>query len=300
MTRAAVPTLPVPPKPLSTVAAGQYIESNWAYKGGISSSPNAQFLAFVEDPYPDEEDDPAIVLQVEYPEGSEGGEGAINGGIETMMLGVFGNTTQERSVVSYKVAFSEGWDFVNGGKLPGVYGGTGTCSGGIRNTECFSARLMWRRNGTGEVYCYVPEYDNLFTDSITGRNITPSANAKRAYGLSLDTGSWNFTLGGWNEVTQVVVLNSNPGVVGPANGYLAMYHNGILAFERSDMVFRTSTNSSVGINALFFSTFFGGSGSTFWASPGGFSYFKDFQFFSSTTPSTSYGPNVTATFPANE
>lgn len=54
----------------------------------------------------------------------------------------------------------------------------------------------------------------------------------------------------WNEITQVVILNSDPGRVGPANGYLAMYHNGRLAFERTDMVYRT--NSSVGISQLFF------------------------------------------------
>lgn len=169
MTRAAVPTLPVPSKPLATSGpAGDYITANWAYIGGISDSVS-EFVSFTADPYPGDDADAGMVLQVDYPVGSEGGNEGPNGGVEILMLGVFGNTTQERSVITYKVpspadfcgwgaapdqpfvtrqvAFSDDFDFVNGGKLPGIYGGTGVCSGGIRNTGCFSARLMWR---TGE------------------------------------------------------------------------------------------------------------------------------------------------------
>lgn len=100
-----------------------------------------------------------------------------------------------------QVAFSKYFDFVNGGKLPGLYGGSGTCSGGTHGPACFSIRLMWRSEGEGEgafarrvssqrtlltdflpVYAYIPEYDGF----------TPQ---KRAYGLDLDLGSWNFTIG---------------------------------------------------------------------------------------------------------
>lgn len=79
----------------------------------------------------------------------------------------------------------------------------------------------------------------------------------------------------WNTVTEVALLNSDPGDVGPANGEIAVYYNGNLAFTRSDIVFRV--DPAVGLDRFMFSTFFGGSDSTFWASKGGWAYFKDFQ-----------------------
>ena len=58
--------------------------------------------------------------------------------------------------LEYKIYFCSSFDFVKGGKLPGLYGGRHHCSGGDAATDCFSARLMWRRNGDGEVYMYIP------------------------------------------------------------------------------------------------------------------------------------------------
>ena len=57
-------------------------------------------------------------------------------------------------LLSYEMAFEEGFDWVKGGKLPGLRGGLNStgCSGGklASGMDCFSARLMWRRNGNGE------------------------------------------------------------------------------------------------------------------------------------------------------
>jgi hypothetical protein len=55
---------------------------------------------------------------------------------------------------------SSSFDFANGGKLPGLYGGAGVpnndqrCSGGRRN-NCFSTRMMWRKGGDAEAYVYM-------------------------------------------------------------------------------------------------------------------------------------------------
>lgn len=64
---------------------------------------------------------------------------------------------------SYSIYFENGFDFVKGGKLPGLYGGTNidvakSCSGGRQDgrDECFSARMMWRTDGAGEFYNYYP------------------------------------------------------------------------------------------------------------------------------------------------
>lgn len=57
-------------------------------------------------------------------------------------------------VLSYEVAFDSNFDFVKGGKLPGLRGGPEPdgCSGGLaaNGSNCFSSRLMWRTSGRGE------------------------------------------------------------------------------------------------------------------------------------------------------
>ncbi|MCH9655566.1 MAG: hypothetical protein K0U86_22595 [Planctomycetes bacterium] len=58
--------------------------------------------------------------------------------------------------LNYKVQFSEDFDWVKGGKLPGLCGGPKSVTGGkpANGTNGFSARLMWRANGRGEAYIY--------------------------------------------------------------------------------------------------------------------------------------------------
>ena len=46
--------------------------------------------------------------------------------------------------LSYSVFFPADFDFVLGGKLPGLNGGHGGCSGGKSADSCFSTRLMVR------------------------------------------------------------------------------------------------------------------------------------------------------------
>ena len=60
--------------------------------------------------------------------------------------------------LEYEVFLPAGFDFVKGGKLPGLMGGpSGDCGGGADPDGCFSVRLMWRRDGAGEAYMYVPQ-----------------------------------------------------------------------------------------------------------------------------------------------
>ena len=54
--------------------------------------------------------------------------------------------------LEYSVFFPADFDFVQGGKLAGIYGGHDGCSGGDDALECFSTRLMWREKGMGELY----------------------------------------------------------------------------------------------------------------------------------------------------
>jgi len=56
----------------------------------------------------------------------------------------------------YKVFFPSDFEWVKGGKLPGLYGGHTGCSGGNAALDCFSTRLMWRTGGAGELYLVSP------------------------------------------------------------------------------------------------------------------------------------------------
>jgi hypothetical protein len=53
---------------------------------------------------------------------------------------------------TYSVFFPSDFDWVKAGKLPGLFGGRPSCSGGDAATDCFSTRLMWRQDGMGELY----------------------------------------------------------------------------------------------------------------------------------------------------
>lgn len=54
--------------------------------------------------------------------------------------------------LQYSIFFPAGFNWVRGGKLPGLYGGRTGCSGGAEAEDCFSTRLMWRAKGAGELY----------------------------------------------------------------------------------------------------------------------------------------------------
>ncbi len=62
----------------------------------------------------------------------------------------------EGAELRYTVRFGPNFEFVKGGKMPGLCGGPDNVSGGRRadGTNGFSARLMWRRDGRGEAYIY--------------------------------------------------------------------------------------------------------------------------------------------------
>ena len=60
--------------------------------------------------------------------------------------------------LSYDLRFEEGFEFVKGGKLPGLCGGPKTITGGehCSGFEGWSMRLMWRRDGRAQAYVYHP------------------------------------------------------------------------------------------------------------------------------------------------
>jgi hypothetical protein len=177
---------------------------------------------------------PASFLRVDYPKGSASPSvvGAPGGGAQ--FLGTRPGTPADHLFLRYRVRFAERFDFVRGGKLPGLYGGRMISGGHIPDgTDGFSTRFMWRAGGAGEVYAYLPS-------SVT-------------WGTSLGRGSFRFLRGRWSCLEQEVALNAP----GRADGVVRVWLDGRPVFAQEGLVFRTV--ATLRIDGVFFSTFFGGS-----------------------------------------
>ncbi len=218
-------TLPFPRATLNSSSTQTYIASKWGLsKGRIQNG--ASNLVFVGDPFPDapapgantsssgntnSSSAPGPVLQVQYPAGSFQDNNGGGAQFFAMWNSSSGSAFQSM-LVTYEVAFDAGFDWVKGGKLPGLRGGPdpNNCSGGnqANGTNCFSSRVMWRKNGDGEgelvlfylgasygrfshgvckVYAYVPRANGICSDS--------GVQCNDQFGISLDRGSFVFASG---------------------------------------------------------------------------------------------------------
>lgn len=183
-------------------------------------------------------------LAVDYPAGSASKEvtresGAPGGGAQFYLTLRQGPGDAARLV--YYVRFPQEFDFVKGGKLPGLFGGRATAGGRTPDgTDGFSTRFMWRSGGDGEVYAYLPQ--------------------SRDVGTSLGRGVWKWPTGRWLRVEQEVHLNA----VGKEDGLIVVRIDGQEVYRAERVTFRDT--GDVRIDGLFFSTFFGG-GDPSWASP---------------------------------
>jgi hypothetical protein len=218
-------------------------------------------------------------MRATYPKGSWTFNHSPQGGISFYAPGAdsLDFTKAKEVTFGYSVFFQKGFDFNKGGKLPGMYGGNSDaeatgCSGGRRSTACYSARLMWRTDGAGEMYTYLPDYTvSGFSANKGVCNVKPESECNPEYGASVGRGSFSFPTGEWTTVSERVRLND----VGKANGELQLWVNGKSVINVDGLILR---DSSAGRHrGIQMQTFFGGSTEE-WASPKTQStYFADFS-----------------------
>jgi len=169
--------------------------------------------------------------------------------------------------------FESGWQWNMGGKLPGFYGGDNdqiatTCSGGQHASGCWSARLMWREEGAGEVYTYLPPG---YAANDVQCNVPPFSTCNPTYGASVGRGAFHFQPGQWTTVSQRVRLNDP----GQANGEIELFVDGQSTINVSGLVLCDSAAGR--FRGIQIQTFFGGSTAA-WASPQyQTAYFSDFS-----------------------
>lgn len=152
--------------------------------------------------------------------------------------------------------------------MPGLSGGAKQgrgCGGGVDPTDCFSFRVMWRREGNGEAYIYAPEgqqgpdFCTLYP-LCTGSGPYPCTYCDYQVGTSFGRGLFKFQTGAWQQLKLTVVLN-DPDV---ANGHLELQYNGNTVISYDQMRWRTTAD--INIETAEFATWFGGSDAT-WSPP---------------------------------
>lgn len=158
-----------------------------------------------------------------------------------------------RAQLSYKVKFGEDFEFVRGGKLHGLGGGELTSGCKAQSKKGWSVRVVWIEGGVPALYVY-------------GQNRTKRCGT--AY--PVHTG-FSFQRNVWHHVRLDVNLNSNP-QVNDATVVLSIDGNELSRLEKLQL----TGAKDVLIDTFMFSTFHGGSNSTWSPSKRVFAEFDNF------------------------
>ena len=178
-------------------------------------------------------------LEVLYPQGGVGPQ-QTGGQWEAVLA------PRDTYLLEYRVRFGADFDWVQGGKLPGLGGGT-TPTGGFFDPDGFTSRYMWRTGGRLVVYLYW-----------AGQQSAAQASG-RQYGVDLDCGV-TLERGRDHVLRQRVTLNTP----GRADGVLEVWVDGRSVLRRDDLLFRDQPGKTWQIDRFFFSTFHGGNDAS-WA-----------------------------------
>jgi hypothetical protein len=180
-------------------------------------------------------------LRVKYPAGLIGGDSACQWLTPFRNLGL---EAREECYARYYLRFDPGFDFVKGGKLPGLVGGGANTGGRIPNgRDGWSARLMWRTGGHVVQYVYHPDQPGKWGEDFLWKvKDLPCV----------------FKPGVWHCVETYVRMNTP----GRHDGVIRSWFDGEQALEVATLRFRDTADLK--IDGFYFSTFFGG-GDPSWA-----------------------------------
>lgn len=172
------------------------------------------------------------------------------------------------ATLSYKVFFPADFDFVKGGKLPGLWGGAPGAGGGDWNDDGYSLRVMFREGGEAVGYAYMctdqGAYDGDERCALVrnqGRGFADIAHHTNGAGIDLwragkdDRGMhMKFTRGAWNAVSLTLGVNAR-GAAAASNGVAALTVNGVT--RRFEGV-RWCAKGDMPVSGIAFSVWMGG------------------------------------------
>ncbi|KAI0034992.1 hypothetical protein K488DRAFT_76891 [Vararia minispora EC-137] len=221
-----------------------------------------------------------LAMRAHYPAGSVALGHGKPGGISFYAPGPASVdwTNAKEVTFGYSVMFGSGFDFNLGGKLPGLYGGVDantarSCSGGRRDPSCWSTRLMFRQNGQGELYTYIP-YSASYPANLAQCAQNAHSDCTNAYGASVGRGAFSFVPGEWTQVAMRLRLND----AGSANGEIEVWAAGVSVISATGLVISPYAGGQRSVfRGIMMQTFFGGHEAQ-WASPKDQdAYFADFS-----------------------
>lgn len=168
---------------------------------------------------------------------------------------------QESAEVHYTVRFDDDFDFVKGGKLPGLCGGPKTITGGdkVNGLEGFSARLMWRAEGQGEAYLYHMNQPDKYGDQVAFPE------------------DFRFPRGEPIRIRLQVAMNTPDERDGELRIWVKRTSDSEpqLVAEKTDLEWRAT--SDYGVDSLLFNTFYGGTGKEWAPTEPQHAEFSDFR-----------------------
>jgi len=199
-------------------------------------------------------------MRVNYPEGQTG-----------KGFGFFTDQTpRERVYMEYKLRFADDFDWVKGGKLPGLYGGDRNTGGSKPDgTDGWTVRFMWRADGKGSAYVYYPDQSRDWGDHFRLDNFWFEKGIIQTIGLE-------------------VVMNTP----GQRDGIIRAWLDGELVVDVDNIRFRDI--SSLQIDGFYFKTFFGGSGADWAPTKDEHIDFGDFKLYEAMPSGGVSGGGVTA------
>ncbi len=171
----------------------------------------------------------------------------------------------------YAVKFKRGFDFVRGGKLPGLAGGTApTGTTRATGTNGFAARMMWLTSHTGQPGAPKQKTTHAISYSkFVGSGYDGDGKDEDETDFSSNGKLTVLTSNKWYDIKQRVKMNDPS----KSNGFIKIWVNGTLVVNQTNIRFRTS--NAFAIDKVYFGTFFGG-GSSWRTSKYETAYFDNF------------------------
>ena len=140
--------------------------------------------------------------------------------------------------LDYQVYFENDWEWVQGGKLPGLVGGDHTSGCRPIEPDGWSSRFMWHQNGGAHFYYYHQNRQSNCGDTrdfANGRTLKKNA---------------------WNRITLRTVVNTP----GQSNGLAQLWLNGEKVVDVGNIKWRGNVAETVAlVDQVSLQTFYGGS-----------------------------------------
>lgn len=171
--------------------------------------------------------------------------------------------TRDTLMLRYRVFFPKGFEWVKGGKLPGLCGSQCNTGGNApTGTDGWSTRIMWRSNAQLTLYLYYPGQSGTYGTDLLFKDSTGKT-------LSVPTGVWH-------ELVTKISLNTPAATgAGKSDGRVQAWFNGKIAVDSGGFRFRD--RDTMHVNQFYFSTFYGGSTPDFSPPSDNRIFFDDFR-----------------------